>query len=152
MDTERCISFTLGHAKDGGEPDEILLRPNLFNLYVKKACELYMLMHIVNDGTNIANATESVKKIVEWGCQKLNKSSRLDGIFAAHIAALRRNIPFNIPIKILPNELNTGLSKYYYVYRRSKDKKDFTTDKLDQEKVLNLYLDENKMIKNIDCN
>lgn len=151
-DTERCISFTLGHAKDGGEPDEILLRPNLFNLYVKKACELYMLMHLVNDGTNIANATESVKKIVEWGCQKLNKSSRLDGIFAAHIAALRRNIPFNIPIKILPNELNTGLSKYYYVYRRSKDKKDFTTDKLDQEKVLNLYLDENKMIKNIDCN
>jgi len=49
MDTERCISFTLGHAKDGGEPDEILLRPILFNLYVNNTTQVDFFSH---DPTN----------------------------------------------------------------------------------------------------
>ena len=51
-------------------------------------------------------------------------------------------------LNVIVDNVNTKLNSlngFFHVI-------DFTTDKLDQEKVLNLYLDENKMIKNIDCN
>ena len=144
---ERCVAFTLGHALEGGEPDEIIRRSELFKMYTKRICELFKLMNLVGGNADVEEAAKSVNVIVDWCCQKLDKNARLDGIFAAHIALLKGDVSFEIPIKTLPTELNgTNAKVFYKIYKGKIKKQNFYTDKKDQERIVMIYLDDRGFI------
>lgn len=108
-----CNTFTIGHAMDGGKPDEIIRRHNLFLLYTKMSLELIQLANAeqlpINKEKQDA-AYQYVKSIVKWGVEQGDLAIHLDGVFAFCTAVYKGARMFSIPIKWLPNELDTGIA------------------------------------------
>lgn len=108
--------FTLGHFSDGGKPDEILRRSDLFLLYVKRTMELYK---ILDDNAYVdpdKNPYDMIKDVIEWGKEHERKGDKLDGIFRFLIEIEKSKDPnkksyvFEIPIKSLPDEISGSFS------------------------------------------
>lgn len=108
--------FTLGHFSDGGKPDEILRRSDLFLLYVKRTMELYK---ILDDNAYVdpdKNPYVMIKDVIEWGKEHERKGDKLDGIFRFLIEIEKSKDPnkksyvFEIPIKSLPEEISESFS------------------------------------------
>ena len=114
--TVSCSRFTLGHFLDGGKPDEILGRSDLFLLYVKRTMELYK---ILDDNAYVdpdKNPYDMIKDVIEWGKEHERKGDKLDGIFRFLIEIEKSKDPnkkscvFEIPIKSLPDEISESFS------------------------------------------
>lgn len=133
-DQVTCVSgLTGGHAKDRSQPDEIVLRPNLFMFYVNKVIELYPIL-TQDEGKKVdisqaQNAYNEIKLIVDWAVQTYENLSederediifKLDGVFRFLIEAKRHEkdgyFTISIPIKCLAKELNKGFAKAWYKY------------------------------------
>ena len=125
-DEVTCTSnWTSGHMQDGGEPDDILRRSDWFMYYVKHVTELYPFITKNADPGKAPEAIEKIKAVVDWGVQYYNYIGdkkilgwKLDAIFR-FLIQLERNKGANeficdIPIKSLPEEINTDLAKVYY--------------------------------------
>nr|MCR5496750.1 hypothetical protein [Paludibacteraceae bacterium] len=135
-------SFTLGHGwsichPDGKDVDNILMRKDLFDFYLRKSVELFKIMDVTKGEKNInedAIATEDeiiaeINKIIEIADKATtNKAQKLDATFAFHIYILRveeakknneKIGSFNIPIKILADDVrgftvDASVRPYYY--------------------------------------
>lgn len=112
--TVSCSRFTLGHFLDGGKPDEILRRKDLFLLYVKMAKDLYRILDDKAYPNPDKDPHDLIKDVLDWVHAK--KSEKLDGIFRFLIEIEKSKDPnkksyvFEIPIKSLPEEISESFS------------------------------------------
>lgn len=112
--TVSCSRFTLGHFLDGGKPDEILRRKDLFLLYVKMAKDLYRILDDKAYPNPDKDPHDLIKDVLDWVHAK--KSEKLDGIFRFLIEIEKSKDPnkksyvFEIPIKSLPEEISGSFS------------------------------------------
>lgn len=118
--------FTIGHMMDGGDPDEIVRRRNLFILYVDKITELLVKKYNGNiyPKSILINKFNSIIDVVE----KSNlKNKRLDAILAYEIAKYETpsldEFSFDIPIKYIDKDHLTNLSSVvnYFMFHPEDD-------------------------------
>lgn len=158
-DAVTCSSgWTTGHQCDGSAPDEILRRPALFMLYVKRAAELLNIINGIEDQSNIDDAVKTIQSVVEWGIKaannpkiKIDVNARLDGVFSFLIECEQHKndneFSVNIPIKFLPDEITGPIDDpligimYSWVGTRFGFNWDFTQSAENQRGVLEQYLD-----------
>lgn len=142
---ESIVKITSGHTMDvllSNSPDEILRRPNLFKIYVKRCLELLNEVSKINnlryDYTRKQQAIEAIDLVLKWGNHKVSRehgqiidyeidgdnvtliyapdyrTSRLDAVWAFLIAASQGKTEFIVPIKWLPDDLNKGIASIVY--------------------------------------
>ena len=118
-DNVTCVSgWNTGHECDGSAPDEILRRPALFILYVKRAAELLNIIKGEKDiQSGVDNAVNTIQSVVVWGLKAANNpesgidvKARLDGVFYFLIECEKhkneKEFSVSIPIKFLPKEID----------------------------------------------
>lgn len=157
-DEATCISrWTSGHAEVGTVPDEILQRPELFMLYVKRAAELLNIINKKDIQSGVAAAVDKIKLAVQWGLDNKDSvglNARLDGVFSFLIECVKhkndKEFYVYIPIKFLPDEIVGPIDdlKASVMYSDKLDEKgyfewDFTRGAENQRGVLEKYLDDN---------
>lgn len=159
-DAVTCSSgWTTGHQCDGSAPDEILRRPALFMLYIKRAAELLNIINGIEDQSNIDDAVKTIQSVVEWGLKAANNpkigidvKARLDGVFYFLIECEKhkneKEFSVSIPIKFLPDEITGPIDDpligimYSWVGKLFGYKWDFTQNAEKQKGILEIYLDE----------
>lgn len=143
-------SFTSGHSKDNGEPDEILRRKKLFILYVQRVTELYPMLEIFTSVNAIKNPVDIIQEVLDWHKGDSLTDAKLDGVFKFLIEiekfskSKEDSYVIYIPIKSLPKEVDKGLVWWMYSKLGPTFDFDWNFDKAarEQTKTLNNYLDE----------
>ncbi|NDV79477.1 hypothetical protein [Dysgonomonas sp. 511] len=128
----QCNTFTLGHAKDGSAPDQILGRKNIYLHYLDQLIQLL-------NGTYSLNITNQKKTEIKKKFEEIlnhfsstdDREKRIDGILAYENAKLLNknslNLKVYIPIKY-PNWKN--ISKRAWLYYTTMGDFDSDADKI----------------------
>ncbi len=156
-DQVTCSSkFTSGHSEDGGFPDEILERKELFLHYVKRTMELYPLLNNQAKVNTDKDPYKLIENVLIWAESNGDKGGKLDGVFQflielEKIENQKENtkpfINIYVPIKSLPKELDEGL--VWIMYSKLAEntglfKWNFNDAADDQTRVLDNYLKHKK--------
>ncbi|MDO4525900.1 MAG: hypothetical protein Q4B61_11305 [Bacteroidales bacterium] len=161
-DQVTCKSnYTSGHSSDDTKPDDIIRRDKLFMRYVRCVSELYPMLSSSAKIVDGRDPVEVIRRVVDWGVEaaKVDEnmlSAKLDGIFNFLIELEKgsgeNSFSFSIPIKSLPEEIDTGLA--WLMYSKVADKMhffewEFSKSANKQAKILRDYLDEMYKMYNI---